>query len=905
MRRLVQAVLLLAIAGSLALQTRASVRPTVLTDGWEAVRVDGGSTTLPGRDAAWRPVLPDEVLGARGSIDFTGVTWLRRSVRVAEAAVAGNAGIAVGPVDYAGVAVYADGALLGTYGPQGPHEAHVPPSAVCFAVPRPSVGRVEDVQVLIRVWRDPSYEGIPFGLRPRQPSWIQVGDADDLQLRLDAARASRLQDALAILVLGVVFVLAGLYHMQLFLRRRQLSEYFWFGTIAVCAALNMIFTSPWVESMATPLEAFLVARTSFHLSGIAWTRFLWRIFGWNLGRLPRWFIGLQVALILLMPVAPRFFLVTLADWPVFTLLPILAMWFYLIPREAVRGNPEARTICVGLMFLASARLWQMFGVLGLVPSLVFVHWGFLALLISMAMSLSNRFSRVYTELDALNQDLEGKVSQRTRELADTVAQLRESERMAHEAREEAVEASRAKSLFLASMSHELRTPLNAILGYVQLLKRRHRLDAETSRDLGVVMRSGEHLLGLINDTLSISKIEAGRMTLNEHAFDLHALVDGVAESFELRIASKGLSLTVRRSDGVPRLVHGDEGKLRQILINLVSNAVRYTREGGIEISVDWSDRGMATFQVRDSGFGIDAEELKSLFTAFSQTESGIRTREGTGLGLAISRAHARLMGGDITVDSRLGVGSTFVVTIALALADEAVPVANRLRLVGLAAGQPECRVLVVDDIEENRHILAALLTESGFAVRVAASGPEAIATWESWKPAAIWMDIRMAGMDGIEATRIIRAKESGASARTVIIALTASAFDEDRAQILEAGCDDFVSKPYRDSTILAKLQEHLQLAFTHEADDGDGATESGGAVRPDALAGVPDELLAALERSVHEGDAEGAKLVADRIAACDASAGEEVRRLVTSYRFDELADALAEARQASEAAGKP
>lgn len=234
-------------------------------------------------------------------------------------------------------------------------------------------------------------------------------------------------------------------------------------------------------------------------------------------------------------------------------------------------------------------------------------------------------------------------------------------------REAAVEANRAKSAFLANMSHELRTPLNGILGYVQLMERDHELTERQREKLGVISRSGEHLLALINDILSLSKIEAGHPTLNERAFDLLNLLRGIVEMFQVRAETQGIGLVFETPRDLPRFVTGDDGKLRQILINLLGNAFKFTERGGVRLSIEWS-AGSARILVEDSGKGIDASELDGVFEPFVQSESGRQSGEGTGLGLTISRNYARLMGGNISVESTPGVRTVFTVDLELPLA---------------------------------------------------------------------------------------------------------------------------------------------------------------------------------------------------------------------------------------------
>lgn len=400
------------------------------------------------------------------------------------------------------------------------------------------------------------------------------------------------------------------------------------------------------------------------------------------------------------------------------------------------------------------------------------------------------------------------------------------------ATEAAEAANRAKSEFLANMSHELRSPLNAILGFTHILQTDSPRAAQKEH-LDIIYRSSEHLLALINDVLDISKIEAGQVVLTYSEFDLYRLIDELQQMFSGVVAEKGLILTVERSPQLPRIVYSDRLKLRQILINLMSNAVKFTSIGSITLSVavvaveavagttaaDDSDNKIGlSFTVADTGTGIAPEDQERLFEAFVQTRSGLSAHEGTGLGLTISHEYIQLLGGELSVNSAVGKGAEFSFMIevqpvenSLALESEAVP---KGQIVGLAPGQPSYRVLVVDDVALNRRLLVHLLGNVGFEVKEASDGKEAIALWQSWRPQLIWMDVHMPVMNGEDAAMRIRSLEDGN--RTCIIALTANAFTEDRTQALASGCDDFVSKPIQAAEIFERMAQHLGVTYQYE-----------------------------------------------------------------------------------------
>ncbi len=517
-----------------------------------------------------------------------------------------------------------------------------------------------------------------------------------------------------------------------------------------------------------------------------------------------------------------------------------------------------------------------------------------------ALLLRAAFRRRLRSVRRRNLELEEVISARTRELGEAVLRLKESEQTALQAKDAALQASRAKSTFLANMSHELRTPLNAVIGFAQVLERRESLKGEDRESLRIIHRSGEHLLSLINDVLSLSKIEAGALALVRRPFDLPALLEGVREIIRARAEGKGLDLRFEVDRDLPRVVVGDEGKLRQVLINLLGNAVKFTDKGSASLRV--SRLGDLTrFEVEDTGQGIAEAERPKLFSAFVQTHSGQRSKEGTGLGLAISRQIVNLMGGDIDVRSVVGQGSAFSFEISLPATDEALASAER-RVIGLAPGQVAPRILVVDDTEENRLLLKQILSSVGFEVREAANGQEAVECVESWRPGLIFMDVRMPVMDGLAATRRIRAFEAHSGApRAAILALTAGAFEHEREEMLREGADDFVAKPFRVAAIFERIALHLPVTYAY-ADGGEGAA---GEVSAEGASTLSAERLRSLSeahrRDLHEALAAGhvrrAQAAVERIRLDDEPLGAALLVEVQAFRFDELLTLLERTEQ--------
>lgn len=393
------------------------------------------------------------------------------------------------------------------------------------------------------------------------------------------------------------------------------------------------------------------------------------------------------------------------------------------------------------------------------------------------------------------------------------------------ARNAAETANRAKSVFLANMSHELRTPLNAILGFSNLMLTESGVNEAQRNYLQIINRSGNHLLTLINDVLDMAKIEAGKTQLEIAPFNLGAMVRDVTDMMNIRAEEKGLRLLLDQSSSFPAFIHGDEPRLRQILINLLSNAIKFTQQGGVTLRLGTrANAGIhLLIEVEDSGPGITAEEQKMLFQPFVQLGKQAADNTGSGLGLVITRQFVELMGGKISVDSTPGKGSTFRVDLPAepAQADEVEKVQNLAGAVvlGLAPGQPDFRVLIVEDQMENQLLLKRLIVDVGLQAKVASNGKEGVALFQSWQPHLILMDRRMPGMDGIEATRAIRDLPGGKEVK--IVAVTASAFKEQQNEMLEAGMDDFVRKPYRFHEIYDCLTRQLGVRFLYAKTNGE------------------------------------------------------------------------------------
>lgn len=497
-------------------------------------------------------------------------------------------------------------------------------------------------------------------------------------------------------------------------------------------------------------------------------------------------------------------------------------------------------------------------------------------------------------------------------IAVDITERQQAKATLQQALEAAERANRAKSSFLASMSHELRTPLNAILGFSQILTRDASLTPEQQDYLGIINRSGEHLLSLINDVLSMSKIEAGRVSLNENCFDLYWLLNSIEDMLQLKAHSKGLQLTIERHADIPQYVKTDESKLRQVLLNLLGNATKFTQKGGVTLRVRVGHGSLVMgntqesnqlpitnysllFEVEDTGPGIAADELDTLFDPFVQTQIGRQSMEGTGLGLPISRQFVQLMGGNITVRSTLGQGSifTFDIKVSVAAAADVEPKVSQRRVIGLEPNQPKYRILIAEDIAENRKLLVKLLEPLGFEIREAVNGQEAIAVWQSWQPHLILMDIRMPLMDGFEATQQIKRSPNGQA--TVIIALTASAFEEQREAILQAGCDDFIRKPLREEILWAKIADHLGVRYICEENlplTSHQKLAPLPALTAEQLQVMPEEWLQELHQATLCLDDQRIMELVEQIPDTQATLANTLVYLVDNFRLDLLLDCI-------------
>jgi adenylate cyclase len=538
---------------------------------------------------------------------------------------------------------------------------------------------------------------------------------------------------------------------------------------------------------------------------------------------------------------------------------------------------------------------------------------FLALVSAAVVS---RVHLLWTKLKASHQALEEYAQILEQKVSDRTAELRQKNTALEQARQDAEAANCAKSAFLANMSHELRTPLNAILGFSQLLTR-ETLSPKQKEQLAIINRSGNHLLNLINEVLELAKIESGKTQLNLSCTDLETQLKNMQELFQIRATAKQLEMVLDLAPNLPQYIQIDEGKLNQILINLLGNAFKFTSQGSVTLRVRVQEsRGdgenihstahlptcpnseYLVFEIADTGPGIAPEEINQLFRTFAQTSSGINSQQGTGLGLSISQKLAKLMGGEIAVKSIVGKGSTFKITLPFTLPSACqIPApTSEKKIVCLAPNQPNYRILIVEDIGENRLFLVQLLSSVGFEVGEAENGQQGISLWSNWHPDLILMDMRMPVMNGYEATKQIKATPKGK--KITIIALTAGVFD-DKEEILTSGCDDWVQKPFRTEELLDKIAQYLKVRYLYDREQTQEENNSNFAniLEPDtlkklatSLAAMPTDWRTELQIAASALDDQRCLELLGEIAVESADIYHNLTNLVENFRMDIIVD---------------
>jgi PAS domain S-box-containing protein len=497
-------------------------------------------------------------------------------------------------------------------------------------------------------------------------------------------------------------------------------------------------------------------------------------------------------------------------------------------------------------------------------------------------------------------------------IKEDITERRRLQEELRQAKQAAEAATVAKTRFLANMSHEIRTPLNSVLGFAQLLQRDPALTPQQAHHLGTINRNGEYLLRLISDVLDMSKIEAGRVPLTLVDCQLRSLLEDMEAVFRLRTDGKGLRFTVQTGAEVPTTLHTDAGKVRQVIFNVLGNAVKFTTQGSIAVCATAEPApitatGQTAIRLRltvtDTGPGIAPEDCELVFAAFEQTRVGQTQGGGTGLGLAISRQLAHMMGGDLTVTSKVGVGSTFHFTFVATVPASASVTPARApalgRIISLKPGTPVPPVLVVDDSESNRELLRGLLEGVGYAVSAASDGFEAVAHCQANRPALILMDRRMPGMDGLATTRAIRACPAGSEPRILMVSADVlGTSDEDWHG---AGLDGFIAKPFNNADLLLRMGELLGVDYLYEtaalAPSVPRVAFHEAAALPAAVVQLPATLRAELIQATESGDrARLQKLITESVQPQQPELAEALSQWAAQYSYKAILQAMNSAK---------
>jgi signal transduction histidine kinase/CheY-like chemotaxis protein/HPt (histidine-containing phosphotransfer) domain-containing protein len=844
-------------------------------------------------------------------------------------------GLAIGKVDSA-YELFAGGQRLGGVGALPPARRVDYDRQAIYFVPTSAIEPGGRLVLALRAWKsDATSPSVPAPVEGA----FRLGPVEELTR--DALYAE-----LPSLVFAALFVAAGLYHLQLFRRQPDLREYLWFGLVAIATGAYTLLRSQWKYAISDDFVHMKeMEHALLYATSILFVQFLWTFLSRPVSAPLRVFQACNAlgGLAVLLPgLALNARLLPL--WELGGLILVAAL-LWEVGRAAWRGHPEARTVGIGLVMvtgcyvhdIALERAW-------IAPSVPLIHLGFVAFLSSMALSLANRFSRVYHEVDHLRRDLEERVEKRTGELSGRTDELSKANDQLRQRTQELAEASRAKSQFVANMSHEIRTPMNGVIGMASLLQSTP-LTHEQRDYVDTIGSSGRALLRIIDDILDFSKIESGHLALESVDLVPRQLVAEVIRLFAPLAKAKGLDLAATVEDGVAHVLRGDPGRLRQALVNLVGNAVKFTEQGRItvRIRVEEEEPGaqIVRFAVRDTGIGIPPDALSRLFQPFAQADgSTTRRYGGTGLGLVISKRLVELMGGQLGVMSEPGEGSVFWFTARLersALTAPPDPGVSRLRpetgveaapapasppiapppaAPPLASVTPSRgRVLVAEDNLVNQKVAARILERMGYEVDVAGTGDEAVAAVRRQTYVAILMDGQMPHTDGFEATRIIRALEG--TRHTPIIALTASAMRGDRERCLDAGMDDYIAKPVGPEQLEAVLRRWIPENPPPPLDShrpSDWAVRAEGPVDWDVLAELlamtkPEFLqellgiflhdsrgmMADLRAAYDRGDREAWRQVAHKLRGSCATVGARPMMNLTA-EMEELSDEEAVAR---------
>lgn len=781
---------------------RGDAETTVVLDLETPTSLAGEWRFHPGDDSAWAdPAFDDsdwEPLPVPGSWVQHGhpdveIGWYRHTIVLPAGTRGGDTvlGLRLGEV-FAAYELFVGGERIGGVGALPPRPELAYDQHRTFQIPRGAIGVDGRLAIALRIWRAPPRASGLGGIT-RGP--VEIGHLADVVRRAERSDLPRV-------VLAALFAVIGIYHLWLFALRREATTYLWFGLFALTDAIFTFVRMQWRfavfgDHFVAIKEVEYFAR--YLLPALA-IQFIWPFFGRAIGRWTRAYqlshVSLAVAVLATPGLTLNLLTVRASElW----VLPLLVAVVLLIIKEAWKGHPDARTIGMGLVVLSATYVADIATGRGLFHLPDLSNFGFAALLLSMAASLGNRFRRVHQRLDTLRLSLEEQVEQRTRDLRAATT--------------EAEAASHSKGEFIAHMSHELRTPMTGIVGMTGLLSLTE-LDADQSDYVATIQASNESLQRLIDDVLDFSRIESGNLELVSYDFDPVTLVDEVAAVFQPTATQAGIELAAEVGEGMPPRLQGDVLRIRQVLSNLVGNAVRFTEHGRVQIvakPIGVGDDLRLHIEVSDTGIGIPSDKLDKIFEPFTQADNSMtRAYGGVGLGLSIAKRLVALMGGEIGVESTRDAGSLFWFEIPVGAAQASSILMPPTRPI-MASSVDKYRVLVAEDDAVNRTVLRRMLEQLGVEVETVEDGREALGKLEEMPFHLVLMDCQMPRLDGLSATRKVREREAEGRHLT-IIGVTAFARSVDREQCLAAGMDDHLAKPYRLEDLILVLDRWLPEA---------------------------------------------------------------------------------------------
>ena len=774
----------------LAVTLAANGAPLEVREPGEVTNLAGDWKFRPGDDPAWaEPELDDDDWGeiriptgfGRRDTEST-FAWYRLQVDMASGSLPRSAaeradlhlGITIGKVDSA-YEVYVGGQRLGGVGKLPPAPRMDYDRHRIYSVPSSAISADGRLVIALRVWKAPATRSSVGG--PHEGPFL-LGPIGHLTRRETVSE-------LPSFFLAGWFLILSIVYLELFRRRSALRGYLWFSLLCLSFGVYAVLRTQWKYLLT---DQFLLLKELEHIDlylGLAlFIQVVWPLIGLPISRALRTLqgISLAAAVVVGMPgLGPNISL--LPAWQL-TMLAVVCVFVWVVFREARREHPEARTVALGSVVVTVGFVYEIGIDRGFYLGPRLANFAFAFFVTCLAISLASQFARVWTELET----------------------LRHSEQAAER-------ANRAKSEFLANMSHEIRTPMTGILGAAELL-----LDDELApgaREHGrIIQSSAQTLLGIIDGILDFSKVEAGHLKLEHVEFPLRETVDGVLRLLRAQAESKDVEVRLRLAEDLPARLVGDPLRLRQVLLNLVGNAIKFTDRGWVSLNVEldgWDSEGIwVSFDVTDTGIGISPDELDQLFTPFTQADSSTTRRfGGTGLGLVISQRLVELMGGRIIVDSDPGVGSTFAFSVRFLPADgsSTLEEEGRRQASPLPVSGP-WRILLVEDNPVNQLVVSQQLRALGLEVSSATNGREALEILEREAFDLVLMDCQMPELDGYEATRRIRQREIGGE-HLPVVALTAHAMAGDREKCLAAGMDDYLSKPFSVEDFGAVLERWL------------------------------------------------------------------------------------------------